>query len=55
MENGIYNLGGAMDVGIAGVEGTGPTGTQYEGVAGSYTGLVICDSGVTLAINPFDE
>jgi len=55
MEVGIYNLGGAEDVGIAGVEGQGPVGTQYEGGAGSYTGLVICDKGVTLAINPFDE
>jgi hypothetical protein len=55
MEVGIYNLGGAEDVGIAGVEGRGPVGTQYEGSAGSYTGLVICDGGVNLAINPFDE
>lgn len=55
MEEGIYNLGGSEDVGIAAIAGNGPAGTQYEGSSGSYTGLVICDGGVTLAINPFDE
>jgi len=55
MEQGIFNLGGSEDVGIAAIAGNGPIGTQYEGSSGSYTGLVICDRGVTLAINPFDE
>lgn len=55
MEEGIFNLGGSEDVGIALLYGTGPAGTQYEGSGGSYSGLVICDQGVTLAINPFDE
>jgi len=55
MENGIYNLGGAEDVGIAAVSGEGPAGSQFEGNSGSYSGLVICNQGVTLDINPFDE
>ena len=53
MEVGIYNLGGAVDVGIASLNGNGPDGTQYEGVSGSYSGLVICDQGVTIQTNPF--
>ncbi len=53
LEEGIYNLGGTTNVGIAALSGTGPNGSQYEGRSGSYTGLVICDSGVTIAINPF--
>ncbi len=55
MEQGIFNLGGSEDVGIAAIAGNGPTGTQYEGSGGSYSGLVICDGGVTLVINPFEE
>ena len=55
MEEGIYDLGGATDVGIAALSGTGPVGSQYNGSSGSYTGLVICDRGVTIGINPFSE
>ena len=55
MEEGIFNLGGAVDVGIAALSGNGPDGSSYEGRSGSYTGLVICDRGVKLDINPFSE
>ncbi|MBU0675533.1 MAG: hypothetical protein KJ950_12900 [Proteobacteria bacterium] len=55
LEEGLYNLGGAINVGIAGLSGTGPAGSQYAGSNGSYTGLIICDTGITIAINPFSE
>ncbi|MFH1829916.1 MAG: CAP domain-containing protein [Pseudomonadota bacterium] len=55
MEQGIYNLGGAEDVGIAAMSGPGPKDSEYAEVSGSYTGLVICDQGVTLDVDPFSE
>jgi len=55
MEEGIYNLGPTDDVGIAALSGTGPDGTSFEGSSGSYTGLVFCDQGVSVTIDPFSE
>lgn len=54
MEEGIYNLGPTTHCGVAALEGTGPTGTQYEGQAGSYTAVLICNESLDpLAVDPF--
>jgi uncharacterized protein YkwD len=56
MEVGIFNLGPTTHCGVAALEGTGPAGTQYEGTAGSYTAVLLCDMELTpLAIDPFSE
>lgn len=53
MEEGIFNLGPTTHVGVAAYAGTGPEGSQYEGISGTYSGLVFCDNAVTVAIDPF--
>lgn len=54
MEEGLYNLGPTTHCGVAVLEGTGPTGTQYEGQAGSYSAVLLCDISLDpLAIDPF--
>lgn len=55
MEEGIYNLGPTTHAGVAAVEGTGPEGSQYQGVSGTYTGVLFCDEPATLLIDPFLE
>lgn len=55
MERGMYNLGPTMHAGVGAIAGTGPTGSMFEGRAGSYTGVLLCDRGLTLTIDPFSE
>ncbi len=53
MEEGIFDLGPTTHVGVVAFEGTGPTDSVYEGVNGTYSGLVFCDQDVSLARDPF--
>lgn len=55
MEEGVYNLGPTMHAGVGGVVGHGPAGSQFEDKSGSYTGVMLCDQPLELAIDPFEE
>lgn len=55
MEEGDFDLGPGTLVGVAAVSGPGPAGTAYEGVSGSYTGMLFCDRPVALSVDPFDD
>jgi len=52
MEEGIFNLGPTSNVGVTAVAGLGPAGTQYENRDGSWTGVMLCDRGFEIVINP---
>lgn len=55
MERGRFNLGGTTLTGLAAVAGSGPAGTEYEGVQGSYTGMLFCDHSISLVVDPFAD
>ena len=53
MEEGIYNLGPTTNGGVAIISGTGPIGSHYEGKAGSYPAVFLCDKPLTIVIDPY--
>lgn len=55
MERGKFDLGASTLAGVAAVAGPGPAGTSYEGVSGSYTGMLFCDRPIQLARDPFGD
>lgn len=55
LEEGAFNLGPTSWAGVAAVSGTGPSGSQFEGQTGSYTGVMFCESQINLIIDPFSE
>ena len=55
MEEGVYNLGPTMWAGVAAVRGDGPDDTEFEGISGSYTGVLFCEEPVTIETDPFSE
>jgi hypothetical protein len=55
LEQGTFNLGPTMHVGVVVIAGTGPTGTMFAGRNGSYSAAVLCDRALTLVIDPSTE
>ena len=55
LEQGAFDLGPTDDVGVIAISGKGPTGSGFESTDGSYTGVLLCDQGVTLTIDPFSQ
>jgi hypothetical protein len=55
LEESPYSLGPTKWAGLAAVAGTGPTGSEFEGRNGSYTGMILCERPVTLVVDPFAE
>ena len=55
LEQGIYDLGPTMHVGVAVVAGTGPEGTMFAGRGGSYAAAMLCDRSLDLIIDPAEE
>ena len=55
MEIGDYSLGPTSIVGVVGISGKGPTGTEFSETDGSYSGILLCDTAVSLVIDPFSE
>jgi hypothetical protein len=55
MEQGAFDLGPTMHVGIVVLAATGPIGSPYEGRSGSYSAATLCDRALTLAIDPASE
>jgi hypothetical protein len=53
LEEGLFNLGPTTHAGVVALEGTGPTGSQFEGRDGSYTGVMLCDMPLILNMDPF--
>ena len=55
LEQGTFNLGPTMHVGVAVMAGSGPIGSEFEGRNGSYAAAVLCDRALTLVIDPASE
>ncbi len=53
MGRGAFDLGESTLAGVAAIAGSGPAGTSFEGVPGSYTGMLFCDRPLGLAVDPF--
>jgi len=55
LEEGAFSLGPTTWAGLAAISGTGPAGTEFAGRSGSYTGVMFCETQVTITIDPFSE